>query len=655
MPLLFDDADDGEIVVDPQYHKKYAMEQKKRDLQELSRKHVQINDIGEEDESEYSEEDEDGEVVEGSDRWLAQVVVAARSKDRTQLNKLARDPSESLAVTPATAEAKPVTVSDLLVKQLAQGAEVAARADEVEEEQLTKAQRDRMKKNQQGRTAEVEGILASLKDEDDGMDFVPRKKTEEELQTEEKEFVQFAQSDRGKKFASEQQKKFELESIWAGQENLNENEKFLRDFFQQEGWKAKALKTPTYEEIIGAEKNRQQDEDFHEQQEEWEQKYEENKDVYQFHHQEAGSATVASFPRQPEGLLRKPDTRNQEARERKKQAKQATIDHASEEIKRLKALKKEQIAERVSRIQKASGANLDFTAKEIMEWDMDQLDQHMNKVFDEKYDQEADDDFHPDEEGDDWDLEKQLNELLGEEAATLPPMQGELGEEWRKEAAAEEPPKKKKKLKKSKSFGKKHEKAPLEEPVLTEEGDLDVTAEKKKLKKDLADYDKYDFDDILADGTKTRFRYTKTTPESFGLQPWEILQFPDRQLNKICPIKFLAPYKSKQEVLRCKAVVGEQLAAGLAAKPQTASKTKKYRTVDSMSDETLLELAKKLGVVKEDEQVGFSDVSEEEEPDDRKVFKNAQERKSFMKMKKRPRGPRKSKKRKLAEQQEEVK
>ena len=52
----------------------------------------------------------------------------------------------------------------------------------------------------------------------------------------------------------------------------------------------------------------------------------------------------------------------------------------------------------------------------------------------------------------------------------------------------------------------------------------------------------------------TRFKYSKVTPESFGLTAAEILEKSDKELNQIVGLKTLAPYRpmSKAELKAAK-------------------------------------------------------------------------------------------------------
>ena len=54
---------------------------------------------------------------------------------------------------------------------------------------------------------------------------------------------------------------------------------------------------------------------------------------------------------------------------------------------------------------------------------------------------------------------------------------------------------------------------------------------------------KYDFEDVIGGGLKTKFRYVNVKPQSYGLSDEQILYGDDKQLNKYISIKKLAPYE----------------------------------------------------------------------------------------------------------------
>ena len=52
-----------------------------------------------------------------------------------------------------------------------------------------------------------------------------------------------------------------------------------------------------------------------------------------------------------------------------------------------------------------------------------------------------------------------------------------------------------------------------------------------------------DYEDVIADGVVTRFKYTQVKNEDFGLTNEEILLIDDKKLNNIVSLKQYRPYR----------------------------------------------------------------------------------------------------------------
>lgn len=60
------------------------------------------------------------------------------------------------------------------------------------------------------------------------------------------------------------------------------------------------------------------------------------------------------------------------------------------------------------------------------------------------------------------------------------------------------------------------------------------------------DYANLDFEDVIAGGIKTRFKYTEVPKESFMLTDEELLYCDDKILNKFLALKKIVPYKDSE-------------------------------------------------------------------------------------------------------------
>lgn len=60
------------------------------------------------------------------------------------------------------------------------------------------------------------------------------------------------------------------------------------------------------------------------------------------------------------------------------------------------------------------------------------------------------------------------------------------------------------------------------------------------------DYYKIDFEDVIAGGLKTRFKYVDVEKNDFNLDDDDMLFADDRLLNRYLSVKKLAPYKGEE-------------------------------------------------------------------------------------------------------------
>jgi len=182
-------------------------------------------------------------------------------------------------------------------------------------------------------------------DEDDL--FSLRSKSKDEVAHEEKEYLVFK---------SEQDKKKEKEPVlddlsllrtyWQAQE-LDENEKFLRDYILNKRWVDNENSIPTYDEVVGTEYAEHDDEEDEilDQQDEYEAKY-------NFRYEEEGGTELATHPRDVTDTLRRKDDKRKIKRHEVKERKDKEKVRKEEELKRYKNLKKKEILEKLKEIEK---------------------------------------------------------------------------------------------------------------------------------------------------------------------------------------------------------------------------------------------------------------------------------------------------------------
>lgn len=259
---------------------------------------------------------------------------------------------------------------------------------------------------------------------------------------------------------------------------VSKDEAFLENYISQRKWAEADPEdfVPSYKEIIEEVKE-------YEKAEEYEKKY-------NFRYEEAGGTEIVGHSRKVEGSLRRSKDKRKLAREEKRRRKAEEKARRAEELKRLKNLKRKEIAKKLSQIQELAGSKdlvskLTKHADEIDdEFDPDAHDKMMRKIFDEEY-------YSDDEEED--------ADAVG---AAVRPDDTEAGDTETDNTSqnGEAQPKKKKEL-----------------PSHVQE----ILDEEFKL----------DFEDVVG-GLPTRFKYKKVEANDYGLTAEEILNATDAELRQ---------------------------------------------------------------------------------------------------------------------------
>lgn len=329
------------------------------------------------------------------------------------------------------------------------------------------------------------------------------------------------------------------------------------------GWiekKADKSHVPTYEEIVGHERPEGADSDADEdapwgalsEDEEFEDRAEEFETQYNFRFEEPGAAEIISHPRQIESLARRDDDKRKLKREARAERKAAEKAQREEETKKQKGEKRREMEKQLAALREEVGdANVDWSAVEKVlegEYDEDEWDRVVGEMLSKAA--ESDDEKPTwDDDGDDYPMEEGE-----EEDGWVEPQAWEETEDWAAGAGAEdedegpinmdadfmeEEPKKKKLSKKEKKAAAKKAKAAAEEEV---DEKLSVAERAARVKAAADSLRSLDHEDSIGD-LKTRFKYVKSAPSTFGLTPAEILLATDAELNELVSVKALAPYR----------------------------------------------------------------------------------------------------------------
>jgi len=515
-----EDSDSGgedlsKIQINEEYARRFEHNKRREALQryeELKKKGLapaSDDESNDNEESSEEEEDEDAIASRRVDRRVFEVIRRIRSGDPRILDKDAKvyseeeegeeEKKEEPKQKKKAKKEKPLYLKDVNARHLLEeGPEFTA--------QTSRSSRyDRIAYNEQqkkGLQAFLEAEKEVLGDDDDDDDLFHEKPkagagADDEEDVEENETKELA----GEVFGKD--------------EELDENERFLKEFF---------LKRPYLES--GKEKKSSYLDDMRELSDVEELNEQEiYEHVYNFRHEEAEASgavvadRVMGHSRVVEGSVRKKESSRKQQRKSKEERIARAKQEQAEELKHLKNLKKKEIAEKLERIRMIAGIEGDAACKlgaDDLEEDFDpeDYDKKMQEMFDDSY-YEADDvdpEFGSDEEVDlekpDFDKE---DELLG------------LPKGWASEKDKEES---------SATDGK------------ATKGKISLK-DKVELEKEMEEYYKLDYEDTIGD-LKTRFKYKKVNPNSFGLSTYDILASDDKDLNQYVSMKKLAPYRESE-------------------------------------------------------------------------------------------------------------
>lgn len=286
-------------------------------------------------------------------------------------------------------------------------------------------------------------------------------------------------------------------------DELDENEKFLKEFFLNEGWIDKDRnRVPSYREVVGLD----EDEEHVEEQDDFEKEY-------NFRFQENAGAQVMGNPRIVEGSVRKKGEVRKTQRQKKAERLAEERKAREEELKRLKNLKKKEIIEKLEKIRTVAGANTLLTSigEDDIEEDFDpnEYDRKMQEAFGDSYYQEEDAEIGNELEEDEGIIEKPNFDEEDEDLG--------LPKDWGKKGG----------------FAAVHkaQKVSFKDKIAVD--------------KNLDEYYKLDYEDMIGD-LPTRFKYREVKPNTYGLDVVDILTAEDKELNQHVSIKKLAPYRGEE-------------------------------------------------------------------------------------------------------------
>ncbi|KAJ1606368.1 zz domain-containing protein [Cryptosporidium canis] len=401
--------------------------------------------------------------------------------------------------------------------------------------------------------------------------LVKKDKTREELEEEERTFRSFLTrniEEGGDPIES-------LNRYWGPEEDLDENERFLRNYILNQEWKECNSKTRINDEASSSYAIQTELDEEDEKHIEMSNEFE---SVYNFRYEEPGSGQqIMSYSRNISSL-RKPDDRRKQKRKERRERKAEERLRMEEELKLLKSWKRKEIIEKLKKIQEVSGNSrisdegLDLEA----EFDPEKHDKYMEELFDEKYEEEKESlSLSEMLENINEDEGKQPDEDISLKRETKPKVEESVDDDeewWQCDGCMKEILPNKKKfdctvcenytLCKSCCRNTDHE-HPLEKSRVPEsksrdqglnESDIEEMesnnrlnlsyGEDEKINSLLDEYYGLHFEDVLDNGKMpVRFKYTRVEKNDYGLSVEDILSMNDKELNQHISLKKLAPYR----------------------------------------------------------------------------------------------------------------
>lgn len=319
-------------------------------------------------------------------------------------------------------------------------------------------------------------------DDEEGGFLTKKDKTSEEKEAEESDYRKFLlnqmQNDEPSK------KAFEEWSNYKGNPNVKPEDAFLMDYVLNRGWVDKKTEKPqTLADDVDKDEADLDDIDRFE-------------SKYNFRFEEEGAATIKTYARNVEGSVRRKESKRVLRRQREKLHKAAVKERQIEEMKEQKNKKMREIQAKLKEISNITGIeNIDVDG----DYDPSMYDAQMQNVFDDAYYDgvEGEDNIKPE-----WDDDIETG-LIDDD---------NMDADYNSNAA---------------------EGASVNDDA--------KNAAKRKFNDLMEEYYSINYEDVVGGDLYTRFKYTKTQPDDYGLTAEEILLADDAELNKYIGMKALAP------------------------------------------------------------------------------------------------------------------
>lgn len=561
MDLLGDSSgeeeDKAEIKINTEnsYANKYDAWRQKEHLQKLKDKYG--DDYEEESESEESSDDSEAEELnEENEKEFFATLASLKKKDpkiydgQTEFFK-GETVADSGGVANKIAKVKKekkVTLADVERQVML---EKGGHFDEMEDKSL-KYGKD-MSYNDEMKSIK-DSFKAALNDDEEEEETLLEKKTKtvaEKLE-DEAEYKSWLAGQRSSISDPEMEKKLSgLRDFW-NKDDLDEGEKFLKDFLLNKRFleSDKEGYVPSYDEIAhDSDENLSEDEKNVEDMEEFEHKF-------NFRFEEPDEEFIKRYPRTIKGTMRKNEDKRakkrKEVEERKKQEKV----QKKEEIKMLKNAKKKEILDKLDKLKKITGNDdMELDDDDIEgDFDPEKYDKKMKEVF-SKYDETAtpdmekptfsdlDDEDYDDEDTEDWDnwTGPEPGGEGGDEEQHCEDEEFNMDCEYDASKAME-----KEIIESTKGRRKSRRKSKFAEAIETSVAKPVFDPTDKTFEQYVEEYYKLDCEDMI-DDLPCRFKYRSVPVNDFGLSVEEVLGAKDSELNAWASLRKTCQYRTEQD------------------------------------------------------------------------------------------------------------
>ena len=362
---------------------------------------------------------------------------------------------------------------------------------------------------------------AESDDEEWGGIFKRRDKSREEEQLEEEQYTKWLAGEEANIGTKAEELK-PLKDYWTNPK-LSKDETFLRDYILNNGYtKHNSNQVPTYDDIVGndVEPNFSDDEAELEKQAEFEQKF-------NFRFEEPDAEFIKTYPRTIDNSVRRTDTRRTEKRQEIKDRKLKDKQQKLKDLEMISEVRKKEIEEKIMKLKQVSGNDdIPFDDADLDgDFDPEEYDRKMQKVFDNEYYQIDEGETKPecpqdieDLQVEDWDNfdPKQYDDADGPHCEDEEfNMDCDYQEEDKKKSLQEEL------IENTRDRRKRRKRKSKFVEMLQRDKPVFDANDEKTYGEYLDEYYKLDYEDIIGD-TPCRFKYTETVSNDFGLSIEEV-------------------------------------------------------------------------------------------------------------------------------------